>query len=144
MPAARTTFEVDAPPAVLMGVILDFAHYPQFVADMLEATVLRHEGDEWTVRFAILVIRRLEYTLQLTRTGEHTVSWSLVEGVFRANTGGWTLTPLDGGARTQAEYHVELDLGMFVPGSVMKTLIERSLPATMECFKRRAEAASAP
>lgn len=140
MPAARISFEVDVPPSVLMGVITDFVSYPQFVADMPEAVLLRRDGEEWTVQFAVIVIRRLEYTLRLVRHNGLSLSWTLVEGVFKANSGGWELEALDGGTRTRANYHVELELEMFVPGSVMKTLIERNLPATMDSFKRRAEA----
>ena len=144
MPAAHTTVEVDAAPAVLMGIITDFGRYPQFLADMEEAVVLRGpdegpQGTEWTVRFAVRVIRRLEYTLRLWRPNDAELRWSLVEGVFKANDGGWTLTPLDGGARTHARYDLEIELGMFVPGSVMKTLVERNLPATLAAFKARAE-----
>lgn len=139
MPKAVITAEIDVTPATLMGVITDFARYPEFIEDMAESVVLRREGDEWTVRFALKVIRRLEYTLRLVRHSDLHLSWSLVEGVFKANTGSWHLEPLDGGARTRATYELELDLGMFVPGSVMKTLVERNLPAMMAAFKARAE-----
>lgn len=122
-----------------MAVILDFPRYPQFLPEMSEATVIRHEGDEWVVRYVVHVIRRLEYTLRLVRHDDHSLTWSLVEGVFKSNSGGWTLEPLDEGRRTRATYTLDLDVGMFVPGSVMKTLVGRNLPATLRAFKARAE-----
>lgn len=137
------TIEVDAPPAALMAVLTDFGAYPRFLADMEEASVLRHDGAEWTVRFVLHVIRRLEYTLRLVQEGPLRLHWSLVEGVFKANSGSWQLEPLDEGARTRATYDLELDLGMFLPGSVQKTLVEHNLPATMVAFKAEAEARAA-
>ena len=139
MPCAKSTLDIQVPPSVLMGVITDFAQYPNFLPDMEEATLLRVDPDVWTVRFAIRIIRRIEYTLELHRTGDTGLRWALVEGAFKANSGGWELAPIDGGAGTRATYTLELDLGMFVPGSVLKTLLEHNLPATLLAFKARAE-----
>lgn len=139
MPAALRRIEIDVPPEALMRIITDFAAYPQFLPEMEEAAILRHEGDTWVVRFAVRIIRRIEYTLELVRIDPLHLRWTMVEGAFKANNGGWDLTPLDGGARTLAEYRLDLDLGMFVPGSVLKTLLEHNLPATLQAFKARAE-----
>ncbi len=147
MPAASTTIEINVPPAVLMGVITDFEAYPSFVTDMQSSRVVSHEvegeREVWTVAFTLNMIRKLSYTLRLERRGQESVRWSLVEGSFRTNEGGWTLAPLDGGARTLATYEVDLDVGMFIPGSVMKTLVQHNLPSTLAAFKARAEARAA-
>lgn len=139
MPTARRSIDVDVPPAELMRVITDFAGYPRFLTDMEEATVLRSEPGDWTVKFAVRIIRRIEYTLRLRQLSETRLRWSLVEGAFKSNDGGWELDALDGGTRTRATYELSIDLGMFVPGSVLKTLLEHNLPATLEAFKKRAE-----
>ena len=130
---------MDVPPERVMAVITDFARYPTFLSEMTEATVLRREANVWVVKFAVSVVRRLEYTLRLEQTSATTLSWSLIEGAFKANRGGWTLAPLDEGRRTHATYEVELEIGMFVPGSVMKTILGKSLPATMASFKTESE-----
>ena len=140
MPAARCTVEVDVSPAALMAVIVDFSAYPTFLPEMEEATVLRYDCDVWVVRFALRVLRRLDYTLRLERRSATMLRWSLVEGAFKANNGGWDLVGLGEGVRTRAEYHVDLDVGTFVPGSLMKTLIHSSLPAMLAAFKKEAEA----
>ena len=123
-----------------MAVVTDFSAYPRFLPEMEEATVLRRDGDVWVVRFAVRVVRRLEYTLRLEKQSPTVLRWSLVEGVFKANNGGLDLSPIGDGTTTHAEYHIDLDVGMFVPGSVMKTLVHSSLPATMAAFKKEAEA----
>lgn len=144
MPLVRRTVEIDAPPAVLLRVITDFSSYPAFLADMEESQVLAHDvagaQETWTVRFAVRIVRKLGYTLRLERKGELSVRWSLVEGAFKSNDGGWLLEALDGGIRTRATYEVDLDVGMFVPGSVLKTVMDQNLPKTLQAFKARAEA----
>jgi ribosome-associated toxin RatA of RatAB toxin-antitoxin module len=137
---ASATVDIAASPARLMAVITDFSRYPEFLPEMEEAVVIRREGAVQVVRFAIRLVRRIEYTLELRQVDDLHVEWHLVEGNFRANDGGWDLEPLEGGASTRAHYRVAIDLGMFVPGSVMKTLVEKSLPATLAAFKARAEA----
>ena len=44
-----------------------------------------------------------------------------------------------GGARTRATYRLEVELEGFVPRSVTQILVERTLPATLEAFKKEAE-----
>ncbi|MES2640915.1 MAG: SRPBCC family protein [Myxococcota bacterium] len=140
MPVVQRSIEIDVPPAALMRVICDFAAYPRFLPDMVEATVLRAEPTRWTVKYAVRIIRRVEYTLDHVREGDTRLRWALVEGAFKSNNGGWELEPLDEGARTRATYTLDIDIGMFVPGSVLKTLLEQNLPATLAGFKARAEA----
>ncbi len=137
MPAARRQIDVNVTPEKLMAVVTDFAAYPRFLPEMEEATILRRDGDVWVVRFAIRVVRRLEYTLRLEKQNPTTLRWSLVEGSFKANNGGWDMAAIPAG--TRADYHIDLDVGIFVPGSVMKTLVETSLPATLAAFKKEAE-----
>lgn len=139
MPAAQRSIVIDVPPAALMDVVTDFASYPRFLADMQESTVLRTEPNVWTVRFAVKIIRRIEYTLRLVKESDTKLRWTMVEGAFKSNTGGWDLEPIEGGTKTKATYSLDLDIGMFVPGSVMKTLLEHNLPATLQAFKERAE-----
>jgi coenzyme Q-binding protein COQ10 len=140
MPAAQRSVLVKVSPERFMALVTDFAAYPRFLPEMEEATVLRQEGDVWVVRFAIRVVRRLEYTLRLEKLSPTRLRWSLVEGMFKANNGGWQLSPAADGAHTRADYEIALEIGMFVPGSVLKTLVETSLPATLEAFRREAEA----
>jgi ribosome-associated toxin RatA of RatAB toxin-antitoxin module len=140
MPVAEERIEIDVAPDRVMALICDFASYPRFLPQMHEATVLRAEPDCWVVRFGVVVVRRLEYTLRLHKTSPLQLSWSLVEGAFRSNDGGWVLEPLDEGRRTRATYCIDLDVGMFIPKSVLNTIVGNSLPATLAAFKREAEA----
>ncbi len=139
MPAARRTIEIDASPERVMEVITDFAAYPRFLPDMRAVEVLESGADRWVARFTLHVIRDLVYTLELTRPDPLRLSWSQVEGVFSANDGGWELEPLDEGRRTRATYTLDVRVGMFVPGSIVRSLLDQSLPDTLARFKDEAE-----
>ena len=85
------------------------------------------------------VIRELTYSLRLVQPSPGRLDWTLIEGAFKANDGGWELAPLDGGARTRVTYRIDLQVGMFVPGNIVRSLTQRSLPDTLERFKAEAE-----
>ena len=140
MATAGHEIEVDVSPAAFMAVLVDFAQYPNFLPWMKSAEVLRREGsDVWEVRFGIEVIRHLDYTLRLERADHVSLRWSLVEGVFRTNDGTWTLAPIDEGRRTRARYEIDLQVGSFVPGNVLRSLVGRDLPDLLSRFRAEAE-----
>ena len=114
MPSASKSIEIDVSPDDFMETILDFQSYPEFVSEMVSAKIVRQTGDVWEVAFGIHVVRRLDYTLRLTKASPTSVKWTLVSGVFKKNEGSWTLTPLDGGKRTRADYKVDIQVGMFL------------------------------
>jgi coenzyme Q-binding protein COQ10 len=147
MPAAARSIDIDAPLPVVMAVIVDFDAYPRFLPDIEHVDILRSGPTEWEVRFTAKVIRRLVYTLRLVKPSEQVLHWSLVEGVFRANDGSWSLEPLDGGG-TRARYEIDIQVGIYVPGNILHSLVDQSLPDTLGRFKaeaeRRARAGSAP
>lgn len=139
MPHAKHRVEIDAPPARVMDVLTDFASYPAFLPGMEAAEVLRQAPGSWEVRFRLRLIRELGYTLRLSRREDRELSWTLLEGVFRSNEGRWTLTPLDHGSRTLAEYEIDVAVGIFVPGNLVRSLVEVSLPETLSAFKAEIE-----
>lgn len=139
MPAALSSIEISVPPDKLMAVITDFASYPSFLPEMAKVELLRGRPTEWEVRFTLRLIRPLVYTLRLTQPDDLTLRWSLVEGAFHSNDGGWKLEPIDGGTRTRATYAIDLQVGMYVPGNIVRSLVDRSLPDTLERFKVEAE-----
>jgi ribosome-associated toxin RatA of RatAB toxin-antitoxin module len=139
MPSATREIEIDVTPEELMGVITDFESYPEFIPEMVSARVVRQHGDTWEVAFGIHVVRRLDYTLKLIRVSPTRIEWKLVSGVFKSNEGSWNLVALEGGTRTHAEYSVDIQVGMFLPGSLVRSLVGKTLPAMLTKFKDRAE-----
>ena len=138
MPSTRHDAEINAPYEDVMAVILDFGSYPGFLPEIEQCEVVRSGDAEWDVKFTVKVVKRLRYTLRVQRTSPTQVRWSMLEGVFKSNDGGWDLKDL-GGDRTHASYFIDLQVGMFVPSSIMRSVVERSLPETVDRFKAEAE-----
>jgi len=140
MPSATCQVDIDAPPGRVMEVITDFPSYPQFLPEIEEAEVVSATPGSWEVRFVLRLIRRMEYTLRLSRDEDRHLAWTLVTGIFRSNDGSWVLEPVDGGARTRATYTIDLVMDVFIPRAIVNSLVGENLPATLARFKARAEA----
>lgn len=142
MDPVTQSIDIAVPPARVYALIVDFARYPGFVPNQTAVEVIEADpaAHRWQARFELSVARRLRYTLDLRGEPERGLTWDLVEGDgMKQNTGGWTLEPLDGGKRTRATYRLAIELDLFVPRTVTKALIERTLPATLEAFRDEAE-----
>ena len=138
MAGATQTIVVDVPREEFFEVVRDYERYPEFLDDMEASEVLSRDGDVAEVEFTLNVIKRISYTLRLVESGSERIEWSLVRGMFKRNDGGWTLEELPGG-RTRATYSIEITLGVFLPGTIVNRLVGKTLPATLQAFKQRAE-----
>jgi ribosome-associated toxin RatA of RatAB toxin-antitoxin module len=138
VPNACQTVEVNVPPERFWAVVTDFQNYPDFLPHVRGTRVERRDGSGWQVEFELNFIRPIRYTLLLEGTAPHTLTWSLVSGLFRSNQGSWQLEPLSDGMRTLATYTIDLQIGVFLPGSLINTLV-RQLPEMLQAFKDRAE-----
>ncbi len=138
MAGATQTVVVDVPRDVLFEVIRDYERYPEFLDDMEAARVVRRDDDAVEAEFTLNVIKRISYTLRLVERAPERLEWSLVKGMFKRNDGSWTLEELPGG-RTRATYSIEITIGVFLPGTIVNRLVGKTLPATLQAFKQRAE-----
>ena len=138
MAGATQTIVVNVPPEQFAQVISDYERYPEFLSEMEAVKVLERNGDAADVEFTLNLIKRIRYVLRLTTRGNTGLDWTLVEGMFKRNEGGWTLEPL-GEGKTRPQYRVEVAVGVFVPGAIVNRLVGKTLPATLEAFKERAE-----
>jgi len=142
MPSASTTLDINVPPEKMLAVIKDFDSYPIFIPEMKSTTVLESNEDSWDVCFSIHMIRSIEYSLRLTQKSDTRIEWTLISGVFKSNDGFWLLEPINGGAGTKATYSIDISVGMFLPKTVVKNLVGKSLPVMLGQFKKRAESLS--
>ncbi len=140
MPSTHQSIEIDAAPDRVLAVITDFLRYPEFLSHVRGTRVVRQDAVSWEVEFELNLIRPVRYTLRLEQQGAEGLTWSLVSGVFRSNDGSWKLEPLEGGTRTRATYQIDLQIGVFLPGSLVNTLVGKELPDMLLAFKRRVEA----
>lgn len=142
MAEAQQTIDIGVSPEAFYAVISDYASYPEFLPLMEHVQIVRREGDVVDARFTLHLIVRLEYTLRLVGTPSTGLTWTLLDGGFRANAGGWILEALPDGT-TRAHYRLNVEVGMFVPGAIVTRLVGRDLPQTLRAFKARAESIGA-
>jgi ribosome-associated toxin RatA of RatAB toxin-antitoxin module len=138
MPGVSRTIEINVPPDALFDIIVDYARYPEFLSDMASVKVVSRDGAVAQVEFDLKLMTRVSYVLKMVEERPNKVTWSLVSsGLMKSSDGGWLLEDL--GGRTRATYSVDVAPKGFVPGPIVNALTGRTLPATLEAFKKRAE-----
>lgn len=138
MAGAQQSIDVAVSAEQFFSVVTDYASYPEFLSDMESAELLRREGEHAEARFTLNLIKRISYTLKLTERAPYEVRWSLGQGPFKRNDGSWLIEERPGGG-IRATYNIEVAVGVFLPGSIVNRLVGKTLPATLESFKARAE-----
>ncbi|MCG3172735.1 MAG: hypothetical protein GMKNLPBB_00890 [Myxococcota bacterium] len=140
MKTAVDSVVIDVRPEEFFQIITDFDHYHEFVPEVHKVTTLKKVGNVYTALNQIKLIKDIDYTLELTEDPPHSLRWHLVSSnLMTTNTGSWELKPLDGGAKTHATYTVTISLKLPVPGGIVNSLVQKSLPAMLGNFKARAE-----
>ncbi|MFF2011373.1 SRPBCC family protein [Streptomyces sp. NPDC058195] len=138
----RSSITIEAAPADVMGVIADFARYPEWTGEVKEAEVLATDtqGRAEQVRLVLDAgAIKDDHTLAYTWTGENEVSWTLVRSqMLRAIDGSYALADL-GGNRTEVTYRLTVDVKIPMLGMIKrkaeKVIIDRALAG----LKKRVE-----
>jgi coenzyme Q-binding protein COQ10 len=139
MAAAQKTIVIDAPLEKVYGVISSYDQYPQFLSEVKELKTANRQGNQVEVQYKVEVMKTIRYTLRMKEEPPRKVSWTFVEGDFmKDNQGSWVLEP-EGEGKTRVTYSIEMKLGSLVPQSIVKALVETSLPKMLDAFKKRAE-----
>ncbi|PCG83824.1 cyclase [Streptomyces sp. WZ.A104] len=134
---------IEAAPADVMGVIADFARYPEWTGEVKEAEVLSTD-DQGRAEQVRLVLDagaiKDDHVLSYTWTGENEVSWTLVKSqMLRSLDGTYALAPLGGGERTEVTYKLAVDVKIPLLGMIKrkaeKVIIDRALAG----LKKRVE-----
>jgi len=139
MAGATRSIEINAPADVFYDVIADYERYPEFLSDMETVRVLRQDGENAQVEFTLNLIKRVSYVLDLHGDRPRGVRWNLARAkLFKHNDGSWEIEEI-GEGRVRATYSIDIGFFMLVPKGISNRLVGKSLPATLEAFKRRAE-----
>lgn len=137
MSTTTASIYIEAPPAKIMAMLVAHHRYPELFAHIREVNVLVDEGSAWEVAYLTHVIRDLRYTLRLTREHDHRLSWTQLDGVFLRNEGEWRLSP--DGDGTRVDYTLDIELAVFLPHAIARSLAERTLPSMLSQVKLAAE-----
>ncbi|MFE9455413.1 SRPBCC family protein [Streptomyces californicus] len=140
-----SSITIEAAPADVMGVIADFARYPEWTGEVKEAEVLATDDRGRAERVRLVLDAgaiKDDHVLSYTWTGENEVSWSLVKSqMLRSLDGTYALAPLAGGTRTEVTYRLAVDVKIPLLGMIKrkaeKVIIDRALAG----LKKRVESA---
>ena len=141
--AEQTTSSIviDAAPADIMGVIGDFAAYPEWAKGVTKAEVTADGADGWAeqVFFALDVSPiKDEYTLAYEWDGDREVTWTLVEGkMLRALDGAYELRESGGG--TEVTYRLALDVSIPLIGMLKRKGEKILIDTALKGLKKRVE-----
>ncbi|GGT22743.1 SRPBCC family protein [Streptomyces purpureus] len=138
-----SSITIEAPPADVMGVIADFARYPEWTGEVKEAEVLAADAEGRAEQVRLLLDAgaiKDDHTLAYTWTGANEVSWTLVKSqMLRALDGSYRLAPTGGGDRTEVTYQLTVDVKIPMLGMIKrkaeKVIIDRALAG----LKKRVE-----
>jgi Polyketide cyclase / dehydrase and lipid transport len=150
--------DIDAPPAVVRDVLLDYEDAAKVTKNVRESRVLAKNNREILVyqRLKLPIISDRDFTLRATwgqngstLTERFTVDNSrgpaAQDGVVRISLlqGDWALDPIREGAATHARYHVQIDLAGSVPKWMVSGGAAKNIPKLYEGVRHEA-AARAP
>jgi ribosome-associated toxin RatA of RatAB toxin-antitoxin module len=134
--------EVYATPAEVMAVVADFEAYPEWVANLEQVEVLARDRRGRGTRVAFRLgtpwgeqAYTLAYRYQPRDAG---MSWTYVEGTLEDLSGSYALEPADDGA-TRVTYRLEVELGIPVPGFIMRQAAKQIVRSALGDLKRRVE-----
>lgn len=123
-------------PEQFFDLLVDYNSYPQFLSDVKGCRVVEEKGDTKIVEYQISVIKSFKYFNEHKETRPSEIRWKFIKGdLFKSMSGYWRLSPE--GDKTKAEYYVEAQFGLFVPGAFTKTALSVNLPAMMKSYHQR-------
>lgn len=140
-----SSITIEAAPAEVMGVIADFARYPDWTGEVKQAEVLATDerGRAKEVRLVMDAgAIKDDQTLGYTWTGDDEVSWTLVKSqMLRSLDGSYLLRPV--GSGTEVTYRLTVDVKIPMLGMIKrkaeKVIIDRALAG----LKQRVESKEA-
>ena len=136
---AERTVEIDGAVETCWAVLADFERWPEW-QPAVERVEVVEPGNTPLVAFeADAKVRRLKYRARYALAPPGRMTWDLVDGDVGEGGGEFLLERLDGDARTRATYRLEVDLGFFVPGPLMRKGTQILMGGVTEGLKRRVE-----
>ncbi|EFG65385.1 SRPBCC family protein [Streptomyces sp. SPB074] len=141
-----SSITIEAAPAAVMGVIADFARYPDWTGEVKEADVLARDtaGRAEQVRLVMDAgAIKDDQTLAYTWVSPDEVTWTLVKSqMLRSLDGSYRLRAK--GTATEVTYQLTVDVKIPMLGMIKrkaeKVIIDRALAG----LKKRVESGTAP
>ena len=135
---------LDRSMAEVVPVIRDYANYSQFMPNFTKSKVLAQRGGRAMVYMEVSVAKgaftlwgQLDLAERAAADDAVVVDARLMEGNIDAFSASWTLTPLDGGARTRVDFRIYVDPDIPLPSAVFSRENERAAGRTVRALRAR-------
>lgn len=135
---------VDKPIEELLPIIRDYANYAQFMPNFTRSKVLAQRGSRAMVYMEVSVAKgaftlwgQLNLSERPQEGDSRVVEARLLEGNIDAFSASWTLTPVDGGARTEVDFKIYVDPDIPLPSSVFSRENEKAAGKTVRALRTR-------
>ena len=135
---------VDKPIDQVLPTVLDYANYAQFMPNFTKSRVLAQRGSRAMVYMEVSVAKgaltlwgQLNLAERPQNGDARVVEARLMEGNVDAFNARFTLTPIDGGARTQIDFKIYVDPDIPLPSSVFSRENERAAGKTVRALRAR-------
>jgi coenzyme Q-binding protein COQ10 len=131
-------------PDRLFEVLIDYAHYPEFVPGIKACRVLPGKGERRVEYELDIGLKRIRYVLLHAEQRPIRVAWSLISGdALKVSSGSWELQPEGSGTRARYSVDIQIAKPPLIPQSVIDKITDEltrvQLPRTLDAFKARAE-----
>jgi len=135
---------LDQPIEEVLPIVLDYANYVQFMPNFTKSKVLAQRGSRAMVYMEVSVAKgafTLYGQLNLAERPENgdarVVEAKLMEGNIDAFSASFTLTPVDGGTRTEVDFKIYVDPDIPLPSSIFSRENERAAGRTVRALRAR-------
>ena len=135
---------LDQPIEEVLPIVLDYANYVQFMPNFTKSKVLAQRGTRAMVYMEVSVAKgalTLYGQLNLAERPENgdarVVEAKLLEGNIDAFSASFTLTPVDGGARTEVDFKIYVDPDIPLPSSIFSRENERAAGRAVQALRAR-------
>ncbi|MBT3181355.1 MAG: hypothetical protein HN337_02465 [Deltaproteobacteria bacterium] len=140
MVTAEKSIAIEAPIKKIFDVIADFKSYEEFLPEIESSEVKKETTKVKTVAFRMNLMQTINYTLDFALIKPNKITWKYVEGdeILKDNSGSWGLTELEPGI-VDVNYKINVDFNIWLPSSVVESLLNDHLPKMLNHFKVRVE-----
>jgi ribosome-associated toxin RatA of RatAB toxin-antitoxin module len=140
----ESSINIDATPADVMGVIADFAAYPEWTGAVKEVEIRKKSSDGWHAKEVWFNLDagaiKDQYTLDYTWKGDQEVRWTLVsaEQIVKAMDGAYLLAD-NGDGSTTVTYQLAVDVKIPMLGMIKRKAEKVIIDTALKELKKRVE-----
>ncbi len=140
MVTAEKSIAINAPIEKVFDVIADFASYEKFLPEIENSEVIEEVEGRKIVAFRMNLMQTVNYTLDFALNKPAEITWKFINGddILKDNSGTWNLTELESEV-IDVNYKINVDFNVWLPSSVVESLLNDHLPKMLNHFKERIE-----